>query len=105
MRVADIFVDGRLAGQLEELDLKKGYCVRYLPDYKGQPISLTLPQQELLYEFDFFPPFFEGLLPEGIQLEALLKNNKIDRYDLFSQIIAVGHDLVGCVQVQMRESV
>ena len=52
------------------------------------------------YTFNKFPPFFEGLLPEGIQLEGLLKLNKIDRNDLFSQLIAVGDDVVGAVTVK-----
>ncbi|MFW5877858.1 MAG: HipA N-terminal domain-containing protein, partial [bacterium] len=43
---------------------------------------------------------FEGLLPEGIQLEGLLKFNKIDRNDLFSQLMAVGDDMVGAVTVK-----
>ncbi|MCK5210342.1 MAG: HipA N-terminal domain-containing protein, partial [Cyclobacteriaceae bacterium] len=52
------------------------------------------------YTFTSFPPFFEGLLPEGIQLEGLLKLNKIDRNDLFSQLISVGDDVVGAVTVK-----
>lgn len=100
MRSAEIYVDGHLAGYLEELERGKQYAVRYLPDYSALPISLTLPVSSNSYEFGTFPAFFEGLLPEGIQLEALLKNNKLDRYDLFGQLIAVGHDLVGNVEVR-----
>ena len=53
-----------------------------------------------IYKFDKFPPFFDGLLPEGIQLEGLLKIRKIDKNDLLSQLIAVGEDLVGAVTVK-----
>ncbi len=42
-----------------------------------------------------FPPFFDGLLPEGYQLEGLLKFGKFDRNDLFSQLMAIGEDMVG----------
>ncbi|MQY80452.1 MAG: toxin HipA, partial [Bacteroidetes bacterium] len=52
------------------------------------------------FEFDEFPPFFDGLLPEGFQLEALLKQKKIDRDDLFIQLITVGEDLVGAVTIK-----
>ncbi|MEI6789590.1 MAG: HipA N-terminal domain-containing protein [Myxococcaceae bacterium] len=100
MKTAEIYIDGQLAGYLEEIDIGKKYCIRYLSDYFGLPISLTLPIFVTPYEFESFPAFFEGLLPEGILLEALLKNKKIDRYDLFSQIVAVGHDLVGNVEVR-----
>ena len=37
-----------------------------------------------------FPPPFEGLLPEGAQLEALLRNHKIDRDDAFGKLVVVG---------------
>ncbi|MEI6805548.1 MAG: HipA N-terminal domain-containing protein [Myxococcaceae bacterium] len=100
MKSAEIYVDGCLAGYLEEIEIGKKYLIRYLADYSALPISLTLPVSKMPSEFESFPAFFEGLLPEGIQLEALLKNNKIDRYDLFSQIVAVGHDLVGNVEVR-----
>ncbi len=53
----------------------------------------------VIYDKDF-PPFFDGLLPEGILLEGLLKQRKIDKYDYFSQIVAVGNDLVGAVTVR-----
>jgi serine/threonine-protein kinase HipA len=45
-------------------------------------------------------PYFDGLLPEGILLEGLLKQRKIDKYDYFSQLVTVGGDLVGAVTVQ-----
>ena len=46
------------------------------------------------------PLFFEGLLPEGIMLEGLLKIGKIDKNDFFAQLIATGNDLVGAVTVK-----
>jgi serine/threonine-protein kinase HipA len=55
------------------------------------------------YSFDSFPPFFDGLLPEGIQLESLLRRRKIDRGDLFAQLVAVGADLVGVVTVESMD--
>jgi len=42
-------------------------------------------------------------LPEGIQLEGLLKIRKIDRADYFSQLMAVGNDMVGAVTVEEIE--
>ena len=68
--------------------------------YKGLVVSQTMPTKEKVYKFDIFPPFFDGLLPEGIQLEGLLKLKKIDKYDYFSQLIAVGNDMVGVVTVK-----
>jgi serine/threonine-protein kinase HipA len=53
-----------------------------------------------VYDFDSFPSFFDGLLPEGYQLEGLLKIGKVDRNDFFGQLIAVGDDLVGNITVK-----
>ena len=59
-----------------------------------------MPLSQREYEFESFPPFFDGLLPEGYQLEGLLKIGKIDRNDFFTQLISVGDDLVGNVTVK-----
>jgi serine/threonine-protein kinase HipA len=58
-----------------------------------------MPVATRAYDFDEFPPFFDGLLPEGFQLDALLRQRKIDASDFFSQLVAVGGDLVGAVTV------
>ncbi len=100
MRKARIFVNGAPAGILIEEEMNKHYIVRYDPDYQGGPISLTMPVRQADYVFDRFPPFFDGVLPEGLQLEALLKLAKIDRHDCFSQLVTVGKDLVGYVTVE-----
>ena len=98
MRKALIYQQGIPAGYLTETE--KGYDFQYLPDYSGSGISLTMPVTDEPYIFDEFPPFFDGLLPEGYQLESLLRRLKIDRTDSFSQLIAVGADLVGSVTVE-----
>ncbi|MDX2346428.1 MAG: HipA N-terminal domain-containing protein [Legionella sp.] len=47
-----------------------------------------------------FPGFFEGLLPEGVILEALLRQYKIDENDYFQQLIIVGRNVVGAVTIE-----
>jgi serine/threonine-protein kinase HipA len=99
MRKSIVFVHNVRAGTLEELDSNK-YAFEYDEQYKGEPVSLTMPQSKNIYKFDGFPPFFEGLLPEGIMLDGLLKINKLDKNDYFAQLIATGNDLVGAVTVK-----
>lgn len=101
MKQAKIFVSGKEAGVLYELEQGLNYRFEYAGNYTGDPVSLTMPTATRIYEFNSFPPFFDGLLPEGHQLEGLLKTAKIDRDDLFSQLVAVGDDLVGNVTVNM----
>lgn len=100
MRKARIYVKGVEAGILTEVVQGKEYVFEYTEEYKGLEVSLTMPTNQKFYKFNNFPPFFDGLLPEGIQLEGLLKLKKIDRSDYFSQLIAIGEDTVGAVTVK-----
>lgn len=100
MRKAEVCLHGIPAGVLENIEETKSYRFSYLEDYDGPAVSLTMPVSKKEYFFKDFPPFFDGLLPEGILLEGLLKQRKIDKYDYFSQIVAVGNDLVGAVTIR-----
>jgi serine/threonine-protein kinase HipA len=100
MRRAEVYMHKKLTGILDEIIKSKEYRFEYDEDYDGPPISLTMPTTQKEYVFDSFPPFFDGLLPEGFQLESLLRKRKIDRNDLFKQLVIVGQDLVGAVSVK-----
>jgi serine/threonine-protein kinase HipA len=100
MRKAKVFVKGVEAGILTELVQNTAYVFEYLEDYDGIAVSRTMPVKVKVYKFKTFPPFFDGLLPEGFQLEGLLKIKKIDKNDCFSQLIAVGEDMIGVVTVK-----
>jgi serine/threonine-protein kinase HipA len=100
MRKAKIFVQSVEAGILSEIKQGTEYIFEYKDGYNGLEISRTLPKNVKVYKFNKFPPFFDGLLPEGTQLDGLLKIRKIDKNDHFSQLIAVGEDLVGAVTVK-----
>lgn len=99
-RTANVYSFGNYAGELIEVEKGKKYSFRYDEEYDGPPVSLTMPLSKREFEYDRFPPFFEGLLPEGMQLEALIRQTKTDRDDLFSQLVIVGKDLVGSVTVE-----
>jgi len=103
MRKAKVYVKGREAGTLTEVVQGKEYLFEYLEDYKGLEVSRTMPVKGKVYRFNYFPPFFDGLLPEGPQLEGLLKLKKIDKHDYFSQLVAVGNDMIGSVTVKEAE--
>lgn len=96
MRKAEVLVSGIPAGYLEEAEKGSLYRFTYSQDYSGPPVSLTMPVRT--------EPFFDGLLPEGIQLDSLLRSRKIDKNDYFSQLIAVGSDMVGTVTVGETEA-
>ena len=99
MRKAEVYIHGNKAGMLIEEEKNARYRFEYEEGYDGPPISVTMPVARRVYRFDRFPPFFEGLLPEGSNLEMLLRSQKIDRVDAFGQLTAVGADTVGAVTV------
>ena len=98
MRKALVKIHNQAAGILTEVS-KEEYIFQYNENYNGSPISLTMPVQNEPYLYKKFPAFFDGLLPEGVQLEGLLKINKIDKTDYFKQLVTTGLDLVGAVTV------
>ena len=99
MRTADVFVHNQYAGQLLEIEPQRNYRFEYKTGYDGAPVSLTMPVEGRIFSFDRFPPFFEGVLPEGPLLEGLLRGLKLDRHDFMGQLLATGGDLVGAVTV------
>lgn len=100
MRKAKVYFLGELAGVVEEVEKNKRYRFVYESGYAGDPISLTMPVEKSEYSFKGFPPFFDGLLPEGVMLQGLVRRLKIDSNDFFGQLMAVGHDMVGAVTVE-----
>ena len=98
MKKAKVYNFGKLAGFLIEKENK--YLFAYKVTYSGPPISLAMPLSKKLYYFDSFPPFFDGLLPEGTQLEALLRFTKVGGADYFNQLLIIGKDLVGSVTIE-----
>ena len=98
MRKAQVFFDKCPAGILTEDEER--YVFEYAEDYKGPSISKTMPREKERFEFKGFPAFFDNFLPEGQNLEAFLKREKMDRKDYFGQLLATGANLVGAVTVR-----
>ncbi len=98
MKLARIYQQNKFAGLLEARD-DGTYRFTYDDAFRGEPVSLTMPTRQRVWEFPRFPAPFEGLLPEGFQLDALLRIRKLDRNDLFSQLLAVGKDVVGSLRI------
>lgn len=100
MRKAEVYIHGKKAGMLTEAEDNREYLFEYDSGYSGPAISVTMPVSAGEFRFDRFPPFFEGLLPEGANLDMLLRTHKLDRNDLFGILMAVGNDTVGAVTVE-----
>lgn len=95
-----VFYHGHPCGILEKHEEGAYYCFTYDEDYTGMAISLTLPLQHKPITFPQFPPFFEGLLPEGWAREGLLQQQKIASDNYMAQLAHRGQDLLGAITVQ-----
>ena len=102
MESADVFCDGQRAGRLRRREDHMEFS--YLPDYLsmgGRAAAVTLPLREEPYHSPggMVPPFFAGLLPEGVRLQAVLEAVNTSPDDELSLLLAVGGDTVGAVTV------
>lgn len=100
---ASVFRDAESAGILERT--ARGASFRYSRDFLdrhgegGHGIAYHLPLRDepFVVEGSNLHPFFAGLLPEGLRLEALIRHVKTSKDDLMSQLLASGPDTVGDV--------
>lgn len=99
---ADVYKGGRLAATLRRREggIEFSYASPYLLS-GGPPVATTLPLTEdtVRTQAGAVPPFFAGLLPEGRRLSSLRRAVKTSADDELSLLLAVGHDVIGDVQV------
>ena len=101
MRKAEIRIQDRLAGMLEETD--HGYTFAYDPSYLAGSgpvaISLSLPLRAEPFEDKRLFPFFDGLIPEGWLLDIAEQTWKLDPRDRMGLLLACCRDCIGAVSV------
>jgi len=97
--IADIYKAGVRAAELERFDDRVEF--RYLHGYDGDPVASTLPlsTEPTTAPARQLPAFFAGLLPEGRRLDALRRVLKVSADDELAQMLAVGGDTIGDVQI------
>lgn len=101
MPKAEIKMHNELAGWLTQDE--NGYHFKYASEYveskNPQPISLTLPIQEMEFTSPVLFSFFDGLIPEGWLLDIAEKNWKINPRDRMGLLLACCKDCIGAVSV------
>lgn len=85
MRKAEIKIHDITAGWLsqDENGYHFIYEVSYLKMADAEPVSLTLPLQEIPFNSKMLFPFFDGLIPEGWLLDIAERNWKLNTRDRF----------------------
>ena len=105
MRKAEVYLQDRLAGVLEERD--DGYLFAYTSNYLGSEeaaaISLSLPLQEKPFEDKRLFPFFDGLIPEGWLLDIAENTWKLNPRDRMGLLLACCRDCIGAVSIAPAE--
>lgn len=105
MKQAKIYMYDHWAGNLVEDE--NGYHFQYEKSYleksDAEPISLTLPLTEEVYNNTVLFPFFDGLIPEGWLLDIARQNWKFDPRDRMSILLKTCHDCIGAVSVISTE--
>lgn len=100
-RWGNVYVDGVLAGVIEEND--EGYSFIYNAEYLSQPsprpVSVTLPITPVVYTGKTLFPFFDGLIPEGWLLAIARENWKLDPRDRMGLLLACCRDCIGNVSI------
>ncbi len=109
--VADVYVDDIRAAELTR-DARDRVTFRYHDEYladiqpgslRARSVAWTLlaapPFAGVVTEGGSVPPFFAGLLPEGVRLDAAVASTKTSVDDHFTLLLAVGADMIGNVSV------
>lgn len=87
-----------LAGVLVEAD--NGYVFSYDNDYKGKPISLSMPINIKIHTSKHLHPFFKSLAPEGWLKKRFSEIQHIDERDALGFLIENGNDLLGAISIK-----
>lgn len=95
----EIYKNNEYVGQLNrtEVGCEIIFASEFARNHKSQQISYHLKVSEAPLNFTGvnLPPYFAGLLPEGLRLKVLVKKIKTSADDMFSLLAAAGTDPVG----------
>ena len=104
-RCGYVYLRDEFVGIISETE--DGYEFSYDETYlsKDAPlsVSLTLPVDKNPFISKTVFPFFEGLIPEGWLLEAVVHNWKLDSNDRFGLLLCACHDCIGDVHVEVEK--
>ena len=101
MKKAKVYMHDKLAGILteDENGFQFLYDELYLKIADAEPVSLTLPLTENVYESKTMFPFFDGLIPEGWLLDIAQKNWKFNPRDRMEILLKTCQDCIGAVSI------
>lgn len=103
-----IFKNDLEAGHLHRVDngCELHFNKDYIENHFNERLTyhLLVENQPLKFTGVGLPPYFAGLLPEGLRLKALVRKVKTSEDDLFSLLVASGNDPVGDLHFEWQDS-
>lgn len=100
---ADVYKGGRLAATLVRRgsDVVFAYDPDYLSDPASEQVAFTLPRsaEPRVSSGDAVPPYFAGLMPEGVRLRSVVTATRTSEDDHLTVLLAVGADAIGDIAV------
>lgn len=104
-RRAVVSMSGRRVGLLVETlwGSRFTYDRVYVEQPGARPLSPAMPVRSEPYEGAGLLPFFENLLPEGAQLEILVRRRELDPSDKLGLLLATLPASIGDVQIHQEE--
>ncbi len=103
VETADVYKGDLLAGRLTRHgdDVEFTYDTSYLSDPSNPDLAWSIPKTtvETSATSGSVPPFFAGLLPEGVRLTGMVTSTKTSPDDHLTILLAVGSDTIGDVRV------
>ena len=100
-RKAEVKMHDKTAGWLtqDENGYHFMYDKLYLQSEEPEPVSLTLPIQDMPFSAKVMFPFFDGLIPEGWLLDIVERNWKLNPRDRMGLLLTCCKDCIGAVSV------
>lgn len=102
MKKAKVYMYDKMAGILTEDE--NGFHFQYDQSFlklkESEPVSLTLPLTNSVFESKTMFPFFDGLIPEGWLLDIAQKNWKLNPRDRMEILLKVCQDCIGAVSIE-----
>ncbi len=101
-KTLNIFCHSEKAGVLRRTDLgcEFEFSANFIQKKRKLSFHMSYNDSPIKYRGDNLPPFFAGLLPEGLRLKTLIQKIKTSDDDLFSVLAAIGSHCVGDIYVK-----
>ncbi len=103
-RSLTVWWDGVVVGSLalgRHGAMRFAYDGAWVADPDRPPVSHSLPKRSETYGARLCMPFFEGLLPEGAQRDAVANALGVSPANTFRLLVGLGEEVAGATQQEI----